>query len=386
MDIKRQYGESYLSYLSRITQYLQSKQITYTQWGDALLGIDNNYSEDNLRKATYVVSKMLPKLEKDLMDDENLNISDIIERQKDEIYKIKVQLQDANREKRKILREESRLENLIDVIKEHTNIMKPYDFKKCNNISNDNIEASLLIGDIHYGLEVDNVLNLYNTDIAKERLNILLNKSLKYCKLHGVSKLHVNLCGDLLNGIIKLQHRVDAEEDIITQIIDISDFLSDFIKILCENITEVHVYGVIGNHSRVNENKKMNMPAENFERLVFKYMQLKLPNVPIHLNGIEDWITYKIKNKNVFLTHGDKDNINNVKIHAINVSNQIPDIIYMGHVHHMNIKDDNGTNIVVNGSVVSTDDYAMGLRCNTKPYQILQIFNEDVCTYRIDLI
>lgn len=385
MEIKRKDDESYLSYVIRITDYLQTRQIGYTEWGDAILGADNNYSDDNLRKATYVVSKMIPKLEEDLTDTSDMEILNLIDQQKDEIYKAKVQLQDANREKRKNLREEARFENLVELMQSHSFNIRPCRFNKCDIVRRDKIQASVLISDIHYGLEVDNVLNFYNTDVAKERLNTLLYKIIEYCNLHKVYKLHVNLGGDLLNGIIKLQHRVDAEEDIITQIIDISEILAEFIKILCENVPCVEVYGVIGNHSRVNENKKMNMPAENFERLVFKYLQLKLPGIGIHLNGVEDWISYNIGDKIVFLTHGDKDNLCNARTHAINILGKIPDIIYMGHIHHLNIKDDNGTEIVINGSVISTDDYAMGLRCNTKPYQLMQVFDGDICTYKLYL-
>lgn len=129
---------------------------------------------------------------------------------------------------------------------------------------------------------------------------------------------------------------------------------------------------------------KSNMPAENFERLMFKYIELRLPNVTVATNGLEDWITFKVKDQLVFMTHGDKDSLNNVKLHAVNLLGKVPDRIYLGHIHHMNIKDDNGTEIIVNGSIVSTDEYAMGLRCTSKPYQVLQIFDADVCTYKIN--
>lgn len=386
MKIAQNEYESYLWRVIQATNYLNTKRIGYSEWGDMILGADNNYSNDNLRKAAYVVSKMIPKIEEDLVRDDDADLWKMLEQQKDELFKIKVQIQDANREKRKILREESRFENLIEVIEKHIPKIEHRSFNNCKiEREREQVEGSLLISDIHYGLEVDNVLNFYNTEVAKERLELLLSKTIHYCDLHKIHKLHINLGGDLINGIIKLQHRVDAEEDVITQIIDISDILSEFIKTLCDHVPQIKVYGVIGNHSRVNEDKKMNMPAENFERLIFKYIQLKLPDINVALNGIEDWISYNIGDRTVFLTHGDKDSVQNAKMHAINVLQKIPDIIYMGHVHHLHMRDDNGTDIVVNGSVISGDDYSMSLRCNTKPYQILQVFDEDVCTYKINL-
>ena len=85
------------------------------------------------------------------------------------------------------------------------------------------------------------------------------------------------------------------------------------------------------------------------------------------------------------MTHGDKDSLSNIKLHSVNLLGRVPDRIYFGHIHHMNIKDDNGTEIVVNGSISGIDEFAMSLRCNTKPYQVLQVFDNDVCTYKINL-
>jgi len=52
----------------------------------------------------------------------------------------------------------------------------------------------------------------------------------------------------------------------------------------------------------------------------------------------------------------------------------------------MEVIDKHGTDVVVNGSVMGTDAYAMKHRLHTKPYQILRIYDgDDVCTYKVML-
>lgn len=351
------------------------------------LGLDVH--PDSLRKSFtggrycgYQVYKYFQeKLESGYTEEESKRLITL----RQELYKEKCRVQDQKREYNKLLRESARYEHLVDRMEKAIEGVEPLRLGGCYEPNSTNIEAVLILSDFHYGLEVDNVLNEYNTDIAKERLKTLLDKTVYYCNIHRVQKLHLGLAGDLICGAIHLQSRVAAEEDLISQVINVSELLANFINSLRASIPEVKVWGVIGNHSRVNSDKKSNMPAENFERLIFKYIEMRLPGVVVGTNGLEDWITFKVRDQLVFMTHGDKDSLSNIRLHAVNLLGKVPDRIYFGHIHHLNVKDDNGTEIVVNGSIVSTDEYAMGLRCHTKPYQILQVFDRDVCTYKLEL-
>ncbi len=351
------------------------------------LGLDVH--PDSLRKSFtggrycgYQVYKYFQeKLESGYTEEESKRLTTL----RQELYKEKCRVQDQKREYNKLLRESARYEHLVDRMEKAIEGIEPLRLGGCYESNPTEVEAVLILSDFHYGLEVDNVLNEYNTDIAKERLKTLLDKTVYYCNIHRVQKLHVGLAGDLICGAIHLQSRVAAEEDLISQVINVSELLANFINTLKSKVPEVKVWGVIGNHSRVNADKKSNMPAENFERLIFKYIEMRLPGVVVATNGLEDWITFKVRDQLVFMTHGDKDSLGNIKLHAVNLLGKVPDRIYFGHIHHLNVKDDNGTEIVVNGSIVSTDEYAMGLRCHTKPYQILQVFDRDVCTYKLEL-
>lgn len=363
--------------------------VTDKDWVEMVEELELDVHPDSLRKSFtggrycgYQVYKYFQdKLESGYTEEESKRLTEL----RQELYKEKCRVQDQKREYNKLLRESARYEHIVDVLKQEIENIEPIKLNSVMSANSTNVEAVLILSDFHYGLMVDNVLNEYNTQIANERLETLLKKTIYYCQIHRVETLHLGLAGDLICGAIHLQSRVAAEEDLISQVINVSELLANFINELKAKVPNVKVWGVIGNHSRVNADKKSNMPAENFERLIFKYIEARLPNVTVSTNGLEDWITFKVKDQLAFMTHGDKDSLSNIKLHAVNLLGKVPDRIYFGHIHHMNIKDDNGTEIVVNGSIVSTDEYAMGLRCNTKPYQVLQIFDNDVCTYKISL-
>lgn len=352
-----------------------------------MIGLDMH--EDSLRKAWattpyggYAVAKyFMDKATNELADD----LIDSLQKKKEEEYKERVRLQDARREYNKNLRVEARYDNLVDTIKEAIEYMPNLEFR-CKDVSSDGAKASLLISDLHYGALVDNPINYYNTEVCKERMNTLLNKTVKYCAIHRVKELYVNLAGDLVCGNIHLTSRVEQEEDVITQTMQVAELLTNFLAELSKHVDNITVVCVQGNHSRVHPNIKESLNQENFERIIFEYIKLRLPEVRMLRNGNEDWIAYNIGDKKVFLEHGDKSSVDSAKEKAVNMVGYAPDVILFGHFHHMEVNDKNGTDVVVNGSVMGVDSYAIKRRFNTEPYQVMQVYDgKDTCTYKLTL-
>ena len=85
------------------------------------------------------------------------------------------------------------------------------------------------------------------------------------------------------------------------------------------------------------------------------------------------------------MVHGDKDGFNKVAGDFAKLLRQPIDEVYMSHYHAHREQDDCGTQVIINGSLVSTDDYAMTLRKHTDAVQLLRIYGEDVCCYRLKL-
>lgn len=351
------------------------------------IGVDVH--PDSLRKAFatteyggYKVAKyLMDKTAKELTDD----MMQSLQHKKDEEYKERVRLQDARREYNKNLRVEARYENLLSVMRDAINDMPEIEMHS-KQVDFNCTKATLMISDLHYGAVVDNAVNFYNTDVCQERMNTLLDKVIKYCTIHRVKELYVNLAGDLVCGNIHLTSRVEQEEDVITQTMQVAELLSNFLAELSKHVDNIVVACVQGNHSRVTPDRKESLNQENFERIVFEYIKMRLPNIRMLRNGVEDWIAYNIGERRVFLEHGDKSSVSSAREKAINLLGYVPDTIMFGHFHHLEVNDDNGTDVVVNGSVMGSDSYAVKRRLNTDPYQVMQIYDgDDVCTYKLIL-
>lgn len=358
-------------------------------WDEVCDYIGADIHPDSLRKAFatteyggYSVAKyLMDKTANELTEDMLASL----EKKKVEEYKERVRLQDARREYNKELRTEARYENLIDIMKCAIDKMPNLSF--CSKeLGSNGVKASLVVSDLHYGALIDNAINFYNTDVCKERMNTLLDKTIKYCTIHHVRELYVNLAGDLVCGNIHLTSRVEQEEDIIAQTMQVAELISNFLAELSKHVPSIVVVCVQGNHSRVTPNRKESLNQENFERIIFEYIKMRLPNIRMLINGAEDWIAYNIGERKMFLEHGDKSSVSSAREKAINLLGYVPDTIIFGHFHHLEVNDDNGTDVVVNGSVMGSDSYAVRRRLHTQPYQVMQVYDgADVCTYKLTL-
>lgn len=345
--------------------------------------LNEDYSSSAYRKL-YQSYNMVKDSLKDTAIEEQLQE---LEELRDEIYRERCKLSDANRENNKYRREQSRTEIIIEEMQHIMKDMPKFTYKKCNYNYGTNLEASILISDIHYGIEIDNIKNFYNTNICQERLNELRDKVIDRCKAHKVDKLNVCILGDDISGLIHFSTIAENNRDIITQCIEVSELLSNFVMQLSEEIPNVKVYTTYGNHSRVWQNKSNGSNKENYERIVAEFLKTRLKPYGIKVidSGWEDFIVTKIAGRTIVMVHGDKDGFNKVAGDFAKLLRQPIDEVYMSHYHAHREQDDCGTQVIINGSLVSTDDYAMTLRKHTDAVQLLRIYGEDVCCYRLKL-
>lgn len=347
-------------------------------WEEIAEDLDLNMSADTIRRSFncgifsgYRVAKHYRSQISNGRTLNSIELNDL----KNEIYKERVRLQDANREKRNYLREQARFENLIEVLKENiVQIPQEKEAKISQSYNDRNNVAVALLSDIHYGLQVDNNVNMYSTTIASSRLNFWSTQVIEYCQLYHVQTLNIVLCGDLISGLIKLSARVAQEEDVAEQITTISEILSQEITKINSKISFVNIYGIVGNHSRMNANKEDNIDSENFERLIFRYIELRT-GLKVIDSGHSDYLEFNVGGNNCIATHGHNDKFGNVVNDFSKVLGYIPDYIYMGHTHHLQVEENGQTTVIVNGSVVGADDYAVKIRKYTKPSQVLHIIS-----------
>lgn len=349
-------------------------------WEKAVLDLDAGIHPDTLRKSFYVgkysgynVARYYQYLLENNLSSEEL---DRLEELKDEIYKERVKLQDITRSKRKMLRETSRIELLEEYMLSVIEEREPINFKVDSIPNTFDNEASLLVSDLHYGMKVDSVFNYFDTNVLKERMKELASKAIKYCHNNNVELLHTEILGDVVSGIIHNALIAQSEEDIIDQVLEVSEILAEFLISLRNEIPEVKVYVSYGNHGRTSPSKNDSANKTNFERLVAPYLRKTLKNTDIKIitNGDEDFITYKLKNGNLIVsTHGTRDNSTTANATFSKLLKDDVFEVHMGHFH--DYKEGNGT--TVNGSVIGSDDFAISIRKNSPSVQVLKVYYND---------
>lgn len=343
---------------------------------------------DSLRKSFnggrysgYAVSKyFMEKFENEYCSSEEI---DRLETLKKEIIKEKVKLSDARREYKKNLSIEARYENLVDVLQTKLNdidIDTGEAFGKYVQKPKIHKTAILCISDIHYGAVCDSAWNYYSTDIARERIEQLMNKVKQYCLEMHITDLVVEINGDCIEGAINVSNRVASEEDVITQIIDVSKLLAESINSLKPYVQSLKVVTTLGNHGRLTPNKKdQNGERENFEMLIPEFLKLTLDkDINIITSQGMDIVKYEVDDKIIGLVHGHHDKPVNAIENFIKLYKVVPNEIHLGHYHAMSDKCESNIYININGSVKGADDYALEtMRESTKPSQNLIVYGAD---------
>ena len=380
--MERKENETYISYIKRVTNACSDKKISYSEWGDYILGTDNNYSSENLRKAFYVVYKLLNKIDENNCDYDTIKD---LENLRDEIYKERCRLQDIQREKRNDLRVEARFENLLEVVKDNIGFMPTYEIKdfKPINKNQDKKYAVLQLSDWHCGALVDNQFNYYNVDTMVDRATKVRNNALEYCKLHNVTDLVIEINGDMVNGAIHVSSRVESEEGVIQQVITVTDVLAKLINSMKPYFNSIKIVTTLGNHGRLTPNKSDSITNENFEMLIPTMLRDKLGDVKIIDSKGLDFTKYEIDGKIIMVSHGQNDSMTKVISDFSKMFKVVPNEVHLGHTHSYTDINDCDIKVTVNGSLIGSDDYAVTIRKVTTPSQNLIVYEKDRCIYEI---
>lgn len=321
---------------------------------------------------------------------------DELEEKEFEMCKEKMRMQDQKRELNKLLREWARAEHVEDMVREavkEASALNPIELRKSANVAlieENAAEGVLLLSDWHIGMRTANVSNTYNDAVFNSRLETLLNKTLEHCRRHEIKKLHVFCLGDIVNGLIHVTTRINNTENVIKQTMKAAEALSHFLNTLAEEL-DIEVYFSRGNHERVSPNPKESIAGESFFDILPWYLKARLEGIEcikIHENELdEEIIVADVMGNTCFAVHGHKDKPGTAVQKLSAMLRVFPDYVFMGHFHSSCEREIGGAEVIVNGSLCGTDDYAMSLRLTGKPAQKFMVFNSNgrECTYNIRL-
>lgn len=392
----RKENEEDLDYAMRLIDIKKEERPDDLDWGDIveLLGLDLN--KDSLRKSQDTIFGGIAVYKK--MKDKELiskpaDYQQEVQIQLQELKKERIRLSDERAALNRRLRNEARKESMYDLITECAQSLKTEDNKIKPVCVEEEFEkaAILTLSDFHFGLEINEFNNVYNADVFYQRLNKILGKTIEYIQLNKVRTLYVLGLGDYMSGIIHTTTRIENRENIVQQVIKVSEALSQMLTELSKFV-EIYYYDVTDNHGRVFPNKDDWENEDNFSLFVRWYLDARFKdNEYIHImqNTYSNEIgVVEIFGRNYAFTHGHRDKISNIVQNLSLMTKKFYDAIFMAHCHHYEANETHGTYVYMNGTLSGTDMYANNERKTSNPSQNLFILNSNdgiECQYLIKL-
>lgn len=389
-DFKRYDNEGILDYEFRICQH-KDEIGTWQDVADLLnKTLGQEYTESKYRKQFQEMSKYTTMSE--TAQAAGVDIQELKEQRRLLEFE-KIKMRDERNEVSRLYRQQARKESFEEMLQRCVESYTPVQLHGFRFEDDKGEDSTLLvpISDLHYGLNIDNSFNKYNTDVAIERLNKYATKVITIAKKHNSTIADIMLLGDEISGLIHSNLRLENNENVIQQTMDAAELISHFIYTLTPYFSRVNVYSVSGNHSRVQPNKELNAKGEDFDKFIPFYAKAKLQqceNVKFHENSIdESIISFSCRGKLVYGIHGDKDNLSNATQRLTMFTRQKPDIIYAGHLHTNRMYTEFDTKVIQSGCISGNDNYCLDSRISGKPEQAVAVItNEGLdCLYDISL-
>ena len=379
--------------------------ISELDWVDIVDKYNLNLHYDSLRKSqqlplfggAFVAEyyKWKASKNKNTQSDEYLNK---IRLEKQEIKKEKQKLFDERAGLNKLLREQGRREELYNIVKRAIDDYVPikFEYSPVPSIDSDT-DMVIQLSDIHCGVDIVSPFNVFNFDVLQERLKRYLDEVFEIRDTYDSQNAYLILGGDMLHGLIHTNARIEAKENVVEQIIKISDVVGNFVNELRYKFANVFIYTTPGNHSRSTANKEESVRGENFDLLV-PYVLAKefkdVDNVFIKDNTLDVGIaTFDVRGWNVYASHGDKDTEKNVVYNMTRLARRakqpLPDICFLGHRHNNGLTTVDEVKVIQTGCVDGMDSHAIDSRYAGAPEQAVTVISENkrikaLCDIQLD--
>lgn len=396
--LERLPGESNLAYHKRLIYgKMVDKTLSDTDYSElAPLLYGQDYAGDNARKMMYGSLKTLQVLEGEEQKGyiaENADALGELELKKIELQKERQKFFDQRNALNKILRERSRQEELNEIITSAVTggSLQPLEYEE-PLVSYSGRDLLVSLNDIHYGAVVDNYWQKYDSDICRQMISKYLERVIQIGKETGAENCIIWCNGDEISGNIHYSIAVSNKENVIQQIVGVSELIAGFIAELSRRFNSVRFVSIPGNHSRLNPNKDLALNGERLDDLVEWYLKARLQNfenVEIGAGTRVDPTIYMIDIRgNTYVgVHGDFDcSDKNVQALQTMVGRPVYAVL-SGHLHHNKIDSVQGIKTVMAGSFLGMDEYCVSKRIFGAPEQLVCVVTENgiECSYDVPL-
>ena len=366
----------------------------YAELSERLFGEGNCFNSSEVRKRMYGMKAIIEAIERDgesaICDEDMLSKLDA---KKIELQKERQKFFDQRLAFNKLIRERSRQEELNEILVEavKSGNLPQLQYERSEILPSDN-DLLVSLNDIHYGANIQNYWNTYNSDICRKMMCRYLDRIISIAATHRSENCIVWCNGDEISGNIHQSIAVTNKENVIEQVKGVSELIAEFLAELSRYFRQVIFVSVAGNHSRIDPNKDRALVSERLDDLVEWYLGARLQNFDnIIIGGGEkiDGTMYLIdvRGKTYCGVHGDFDGSAS-KVQALQTMTRKPlYAVLSGHLHHCKIDDVQGIRTIMAGSFLGMDDYCVQKRIYGRPEQMVCVCDETGvrCSYNVGL-
>jgi len=305
----------------------------------------------------------------------DINMEALVNKEQD-IYKAKRKLQDERTELNRLLREEARYEENLQLLETRIQDIgkERYPFLDDDGFVSKNNTIIVNLSDLHIGvLDVEDI---------KRRLSNYILEIGTIAVRHNSSRCIVNLLGDLISGNIHVSVQISNRENTVDQVILACELISDFIYELRQIFNLVEVYSVPGNHSRLEKNKDDSLLGEKLDNIIPWFIS----KIHSHDKGVyvgfekmtDTYSSFIIDGKEYINVHGDFDGISESSVQKLCAYiGRFPYAIIMGHKHHIAMNEVSGIKVIQCGSLNgSCDEFCVKNRLTSDPSQTVLVCNQ----------
>lgn len=366
----------------------------YEELSERLFGDGNCFSASEVRKRMYGMKSIIEAIERDgEAEIQNEDMISLLDSKRIELQKERQKFFDQRNAYNKLLRERSRQEELNEILVDavRSGNLPSLQYVRSEIPCSDN-DLLVSLNDIHYGANIQNYWNTYNSDVCRDMMCKYLDHIISIGEIHKSENCIVWANGDEISGNIHQSIAVTNKENVIEQIKGVSKLIAEFLAELSKHFRQVVFVSVAGNHSRIEPNKDKALISERLDDLVEWYLSARLQNFEnIVIGGGEkiDHTIYLIdvRGKTYCGVHGDFDGSPG-KVQSLQAMAGRPVYaVLSGHLHHNKTDEVQGVKTVMAGSFLGMDDYCVQKRIVGRAEQMVCVCDESGirCTYGIPL-
>lgn len=307
-----------------------------------------------------------------------------------ELRKERIKLQTANIERSRIDRAEARQEMYYEHVGQIIKALPIPNFEQITDTNDDVADQRdyiLTITDIHFGAEFLSENNKYSKEIALERFEYLLDKTIHFIKQNKLTNLKVTCLGDSLQGLIHLTDLKINDSSVVRSCVEISRIIANFLNQLSRYINVEYYHVPSANHTQTRGlgSRPNELMDEDLEYLIGNYIKDLLSNnkritVTLTEEG-KQYVVIPVEGYEILAMHGHQIKSMESAIKDLSmVRRDFVEYLLLGHFHAgksitCNEGCLNDAEILVAPSFIGSDPYSDSLFKGSKAACMIYGFN-----------